>query len=56
MTGICVITATAGELVTMYRFDAAEALDLIEREKVTVVAGVPAVVQVAARAPECGRT
>jgi long-chain acyl-CoA synthetase len=45
VTGICVITATAGELVTMYKFDAAEALDLIEREKVTVVAGVPAVVK-----------
>jgi acyl-CoA synthetase (AMP-forming)/AMP-acid ligase II len=45
VTGICVITATAGELVTMYKFDAEAALDLIEREKVTVVAGVPSVVK-----------
>jgi long-chain acyl-CoA synthetase len=45
VTGICVITATAGQLVTMYRFDAGEALDLIEREKVTTIAGVPAVVR-----------
>jgi acyl-CoA synthetase (AMP-forming)/AMP-acid ligase II len=45
VTGICVITATAGQLVTMYKFDAGEALDLIEREKVTVLAGVPAVVR-----------
>jgi len=45
VTGICVVTATAGALVTMYKFDPAEALDLIEREKVTVIAGVPAVVK-----------
>ena len=34
-------TAAGGKVVLMYKWDAAEAVDLIEREKVTAVAGVP---------------
>lgn len=35
------ITATGGKLVLMYKWDAAKALELIEREKVTAFTGVP---------------
>ena len=35
------VTIAGGRLVLMYRWDAAEALRLIEREKVTVLTGVP---------------
>jgi long-chain acyl-CoA synthetase len=45
LSGLYVITAAGGCLVTQYKWDAAEALELIEREKVTVVAGVPTVVR-----------
>gem|GEM_PF-13725 len=45
VTGICVMTATGGQIVTQYKFDADAALDLIERERVTVVAGVPTVIR-----------
>ncbi|MBI1339211.1 AMP-binding protein [bacterium] len=34
---------SAGKIVTMYKWDAAEALPIIEREKVTVIGGVPAI-------------
>ena len=35
------ITAAGGRIVSMYKWDAGEALKLIEREKVTVFTGVP---------------
>ena len=35
------VTIAGGRLVLMYRWDAAEALRLIEREQVTVITGVP---------------
>lgn len=52
ITGICVITATGGALVTQYKWDATEALDLIERHRVSVVAGVPTVVRSLLEHPE----
>ncbi len=45
LTGLYLITATGGCIVTQYKWDVDEALDLIEREKVTVIAGVPTVVR-----------
>ena len=45
VTGICVLTATGGRIITQYKFDAADALAIIERERVTAVAGVPTVVR-----------
>jgi long-chain acyl-CoA synthetase len=45
VTGVYVITATGGVIVSQYKWDAGEALDLIEQHKVTVVAGVPTVVR-----------
>ena len=38
---LLVYTATGGKIVLMYKWDAVEAVDLIERENVTAVAGVP---------------
>jgi long-chain acyl-CoA synthetase len=52
VTGICVMTATGGALVTQYKWDAGEALDLIERHRVSVVAGVPTVVRSLLEHPE----
>ena len=45
ITGICVITATGGCIISQYRFDAAEALAIVEREHATTIAGVPTVVR-----------
>jgi len=39
--GAYAVTAAGGKLVLMYRWDAKEALRLIEREKVTAMSGVP---------------
>ena len=39
--GAYATTAAGGKMVLMYRWDAGEALKLIEREKVTTVSGVP---------------
>ena len=39
--GAYAVTAAGGKLVLMYRWDAGDALKLIEREKVTVMSGVP---------------
>jgi long-chain acyl-CoA synthetase len=36
-------TASGGKIVLMYRWDVGEAIDVIERERVTAIAGVPAV-------------
>jgi long-chain acyl-CoA synthetase len=45
VTGICLLTTLGGTIITQYKFDAAEALELIERERATIVAGVPTVVR-----------
>jgi len=45
ITGICVLTATGGCIISMYKFDAAEALAIVEREQATTIAGVPTVVR-----------
>ena len=39
--GAYAVTAAGGKLVMMYKWDAGEALRLIEREKVTAMSGVP---------------
>jgi long-chain acyl-CoA synthetase len=39
--GAYLVTAAGGKLVLMYRWDAGEALRLIEREKVSAMSGVP---------------
>jgi long-chain acyl-CoA synthetase len=39
--GAYAVSAAGGKLILMYRWDAGEALRLIEREKVTVMSGVP---------------
>ena len=45
VTGVSVAPATGGALVTQYKWDAGEALRLIETHKVTQVSGVPAVIR-----------
>jgi long-chain acyl-CoA synthetase len=45
VTGVCLLTTTGGCIVTQYKFDAGEALAIVEREHVTIVAGVPTVVR-----------
>jgi long-chain acyl-CoA synthetase len=40
-SALLVYTAIGGKIVLMYKWDAAHAVDLIEREDVTAVAGVP---------------
>ena len=45
VTGVCVLTASGGEIVTQYKFDAADALAIVERERATTVAGVPTVIR-----------
>lgn len=45
VTGINVAAATRGALLSMYKWDATEALGLIEKRHVTTVAGVPTVVR-----------
>jgi long-chain acyl-CoA synthetase len=40
-SALLVYAAIGGKIVLMYKWDAAEAVDLIEREDVTAVAGVP---------------
>ncbi|MFO1013330.1 MAG: class I adenylate-forming enzyme family protein [Caulobacteraceae bacterium] len=39
--GAYILTAAGGKMVLMYRWDAGEALKLIERERVTAMSGVP---------------
>ena len=39
--GAYLVTAAGGKLVLMYRWDAGDALKLIEREKITAMSGVP---------------
>jgi long-chain acyl-CoA synthetase len=45
VTGVSIAPATGVALVTQYKWDAAEALQLIEKHKVTQISGVPAVVR-----------
>ncbi len=45
VTGICLLTFTGGEIITQFKFDAPDALDIIQRERATIVAGVPTVVR-----------
>src|SRR4029077_7591474 len=37
-------TAAGGKIVLMYRWDAEEAVDIVEREQITTIAGVPTTV------------
>jgi long-chain acyl-CoA synthetase len=41
ITSLCVTPAIGAKLATQYRWDAAEAVELVEREKLTSVSGVP---------------
>ena len=50
------VTATGGKLVLMHHWDPAEALRLIERERVTSFTGVPALSRELLRHPAWGRT
>ena len=50
------VTIAGGCLVLMYRWDAAEALRLIEREEVTVFTGVPSMSRELLQHPDWGRT
>jgi long-chain acyl-CoA synthetase len=45
VTGVTVAVAGGGTLVTQYKWDAKEALQLVEQHRVTQVAGVPTVVR-----------
>lgn len=50
------VTATGGRLVLMHHWDPAEALRIIERERVTTFTGVPALSRELLRHPAWGRT
>jgi long-chain acyl-CoA synthetase len=52
VTGITVVTATGGCIITQFKFDAAAALDIVERERVTTIAGVPTVVRAMLEHPD----
>jgi len=54
VTGINVSAATRGALLSMYKWDAREGLSLIEKHRVTTVAGVPTVVRSLLEHPEAG--
>ena len=45
VTGVTVAVAGGGALVTQYKWDAKEALQLVEKHRITQVAGVPTVVR-----------
>ncbi|WP_177238566.1 class I adenylate-forming enzyme family protein [Pseudonocardia ammonioxydans] len=45
ITSLCYTPHTGGRLVTQYRWDRAEALELIRRESLTAVSGVPTVMR-----------
>ena len=55
VTGICVATVTGGALITQFKFDAGAALEFIERERITTVAGVPTVVRALLEHPDVER-
>ena len=50
------VTATGGRLILMHHWDPAEALRLIERERVTTVTGVPTMSRELLRHPDWGGT
>ena len=50
------VTATGGRLVLMHHWDAAEALRLVERERVTTFTGVPTMAREVLRHPDWTRT
>ncbi len=53
--GAYATTAAGGKMVLMYRWDAGEALKLIEREKVTTVSGVPVMARELVTHPDFGK-
>ncbi|HEY4331637.1 MAG TPA: class I adenylate-forming enzyme family protein, partial [Ilumatobacteraceae bacterium] len=56
VTGVCLLAATGGQIATMYKFEADEALAIIEQQRATLIAGVPAVVRsILERAEASGR-
>jgi long-chain acyl-CoA synthetase len=54
--GAYAVTAAGGKLVLMYRWDAGEALRLIEREKVTSMSGVPVMARELITHPDFAKT
>ena len=54
--GAYALTAAGGKMVLMYRWDAGEALRLIEREKVTGMSGVPVMSRELLAHPDFGKT
>jgi len=52
VTGICVLTTTGGCIITQYKFDATAALEIVERERATTVAGVPTIVRALLEHPD----
>jgi long-chain acyl-CoA synthetase len=53
--GAYAVTAGGGKLVLMYRWDAGEALKLIEREKVSAMSGVPTMAREVITHPDFGK-
>lgn len=45
VTGICLLSRTGGCIITQYKFDVDDALAIVERERATIIAGVPTVVR-----------
>lgn len=54
--GAYLLTAAGGTIVLMYRWDAAEALRIIEQEKVTVMSGVPVMGRELVNHPDFSKT
>ena len=52
VTGICVLTTTGGCIITQFKFDATAALEIVERERVTTIAGVPTIVRALLEHPD----
>ena len=53
--GAYAVTAAGGKVVMMYRWDAGEALRLIEEEKVSVMSGVPVMAREVINHPDFGK-
>ncbi|MEM5516885.1 class I adenylate-forming enzyme family protein [Henriciella sp. AS95] len=54
--GAYIITAVGGKIVLMYRWDAGEALRIIEREKITSMSGVPVMAREVINHPDFDKT
>ncbi|MCU1504409.1 MAG: AMP-dependent synthetase and ligase, partial [Ilumatobacteraceae bacterium] len=52
LTTMYVLTSTGSCIVTQYKWDVDDALDLIERERITAIAGVPTVVRALLEHPD----